>query len=85
MLKYSIEMAPLGTKYVVAAKDPEKGTVEQIFTLNETAAYMLKLFSEGLDAESVTNRLATEYSAPHELVKRDVAAFWEDLVLKGIV
>ena len=73
MLKYSIEMAPLGERYVVAAKDPE------------TAAYMLKLFSEGLDAESVTNRLATEYGAPHELVKRDVAAFWEDLVLKGIV
>ncbi len=78
-------MAPLGERYVVAAKDPEKGTVEQIFTLNEIAAYMLKLFSEGLDAESVTDRIATEYGAPHDLVERDVISFWKDLVLKGIV
>ncbi|MBR5399111.1 MAG: PqqD family protein [Bacteroidales bacterium] len=85
MLKYSIEMAPLGAKYVVAAKDPEKGTVEQVFTLNETAAYMLRLFSEGLDAEAVTNRIATEYGAPYELVKRDVDSFWEDIVSKGLV
>lgn len=84
MLKYSIEMSPLGTKYVVAAKDPEKGTVEQLFTLNETAANMLKLFTEGLDVEAVADRITTEYDAPPELVKRDVAAFWEDIVRKGI-
>ena len=84
MLKYSIEMAPLGARYVVAAKDPEKGTVEQVFTLNETAAYMLKLFSEGLDAEAVADRITTEYGAPPELVKRDVALFWEDIVRRGI-
>lgn len=85
MLKYSIEIAPLGEKYVVVAKDPEKGTVEQLFTLNETAAYMLKLFSEGLDAGAVTDRIATEYSAPYELVKRDVDLFWEDILKKGLV
>ena len=85
MLKYSIEIAPLGEKYVVVAKDPEKGTVEQVFTLNETAAYMLKLFSEGLDAEAVTNRISKEYEAPYELVKRDVDLFWEDIVRKGLV
>lgn len=85
MLKYSIEIAPLGKKYVVAAKNRDKGTVEQVFTLNETAAYMLKLFSEGLDIEAVADRIATEYGAPLELVKRDAALFWEDIVRKGIV
>ena len=33
MLKYIIETAPLGTRYVVAAKDPENGSVVQVFTL----------------------------------------------------
>lgn len=85
MLKYTIEMAPLGARYVVAAKDPDKGTVEQVFTLNETAAHMLRLFSEGLDAATVTERIAREYEAPVDVVKSDVDSFWKDLVGKGLV
>lgn len=85
MLKYNIETAPLAGKYVVAAKDPDKGTVEQVFTLNETAAYMLKLFSEGLEAEEVVDRIAREYEAPVELVRKDVDSFWEIIVAKGLV
>lgn len=84
MLKYTIEIAPLGSRYVVAAKDPDKGTVEQVFTLNETAANMLRLFSEGLDAEAVAERIARDYEAPVDIVRRDVDAFWKVIESKGL-
>ncbi len=84
MLKYIIETAPLGTRYVVAAKDPENGKLFQVFTLNRTAAHMLELFSKGLPAEEVSERIAREFNAPLDLVKRDVTAFWEDIVRKGL-
>jgi hypothetical protein len=84
MLKYIIETAPLGTRYVVAAKDPENGSVVQVFTLNKTAAHMLELFSQGLPTAEVAERIAREYKAPLDLVKRDVFAFWEDIVRKGL-
>ena len=70
MLKYIIETAPLGTRYVVAAKDPENGSVVQVFTLNKTAAHMLELFSQGLPTAEVAERIAREYKAPLDLVKR---------------
>ncbi len=84
MLKYTIEISPLGTRYVVAAKDPGKGTVEQVFTLNETAANMLRLFSEGLDAEAVAGHIASDYEAPVDIVRRDVDAFWKIIASKGL-
>lgn len=85
MLKYKIEMAPLGNRIVVAARDFEKGTVEQVFTLNKSAAGMLRMLADGLDAEALTERIAREYNAPAELIKRDVEAFLKDLSIRGLI
>lgn len=45
---------------------------------------MLRLFSEGLDAEAVAERIASDYEAPVDMVRRDVDAFWEVIAGKGL-
>ena len=83
-MKYKIEIAPLADYFVVAAKDIMTGELKEAFTLNESAADMLRLFCEGKTPEEVSINIASMYDAPLDIVIKDVSAFVEELQLKGI-
>jgi radical SAM protein with 4Fe4S-binding SPASM domain len=71
----TIDIKPLGDYFVVVTKDKESGKVKKTFTLNETAADMLKLFLEGKDTDAVAQAIAEMYDAPLEEVTEDVLEF----------
>jgi len=79
-----VDILPLADYYVVVVRNKESGQIKESFTLNETAADMLKLFLEGKDITAVAQAIAEMYEAPIELVTHDVTAFAETLRSKGL-
>jgi hypothetical protein len=84
-MKHKIEMAPLADYYVVAVKDIISGELIDSFTLNDSAADMLRLFCEDKTPEMVATEMAQMYEAPVEIVSKDVMAFAERLKQKGLL
>ena len=84
-MKYKIEMAPLADYYVIAVKDKTTGELKEAFTLNESGADMMRLFSEGKDAQTIAAEIAKDYDAPVEMVTMDVLRFIDRLRQKGLV
>jgi hypothetical protein len=84
-MKYKIEIAPLADYYVVAVKDKTTGELKESFTLNESAADMLRLFCEGKVPESIAQEIANQYDAPVDLVTKDVMKFIDKLQQKDLI
>jgi len=84
-MKYKIEIEPLGDHFVVAAKDKETDELFDIFTLNESGADMLRLFSAGGSIASVSQDIAKMYEAPFDLVLKDVRKFADRLQEKQLL
>lgn len=70
-MKYQIEMEPLAGYYVVALKDPETGDLVKVFTVNASAAEMIRLYRDGLDIEAITRVISEKYGVPSDLVRAD--------------
>ena len=51
-MKQIIKIAPLADYFVVAIKDKSTGELKETFTLNESAADMLRLICEGKDSNT---------------------------------
>lgn len=83
-MKYKIEIAPLADYYVIAVKDKTTGELKEAFTLNESGADMMRLFSEGKDAQTIAAEIAKDYDAPVEMVTIDVLRFIDRLRQKGL-
>lgn len=84
-MKQIIEIAPLLDYYVVAVKDNLSGALVESFTLNESAADILRLICEGYDTETIAQEIANKYEAPIELIAADVAKLTDKLKQKGLL
>ena len=71
-MKYRIEMEPLAGRYVVALKDPETGDLVKVFTVNGSAAEMIRLYRDGLDMDAITRVVSEKYGVPSDRVRTDV-------------
>lgn len=71
-MKYQIEMAPLAGRYVVALKKPESGDLVKVFTVNASAAEMIRLYRDGLDVEVIARVISEKYVVPFTRVRTDV-------------
>lgn len=78
-MKYKIDIAPLADYYVVVVKDKETDELKDTFTLNESAADMMRFFCQGMDAKRVSEEMARLYEAPIEIITKDVNAFFEKM------
>ena len=84
-MKQIVEMAPLADYYVVAVKDKSTGKLLESFTLNESAADMLRLLCEGKEPDTVAREIANMYDAPIELITNDVLNLIDRLRQKGLI
>ena len=73
-MKYQIELQPLAGRYVVVLKDPTTGNPVKVFTVNESAAEMIRLYREGKDTLSIAQTISDQYSIPIDYVHADVVA-----------
>ena len=73
-MKYQIEMQSLAGRYVVALKDPETGDLVKVFTVNASAAEMIRLFRDGLDVDAVARVISEKYGVSSDLVRTDTEA-----------
>ena len=84
-MKYKIEIAPLTDYYVVAAKDKNTGELKDSFTLNESAADILRLLCEEKDLESIAQEMSNMYEAPIKVIMNDIMKLTEELKQKGLI
>lgn len=78
-MKYQIEMEPLAGRYVVALKNPETGDLIKVFTVNASAAEMIRLYRGGLDIESITQVISDKYGVSYSHVRTDAEALLKKL------
>lgn len=71
-MKYQIEMQPLAGRYVVALKNPETEDLVKVFTVNASAAEMIRLFRDGLDVDAITRVISEKYGVSSDLVRTDL-------------
>ena len=77
-MKYQIEMQSLAGRYVVALKDLETGDLVKVFTVNASAAEIIRLYRDGLNVDAITRVISEKYGVSSDLVQTDV----EDLLKK---
>jgi hypothetical protein len=58
---------------------------EKVYTLNPTAAAVIRELGSGCDVTQLTERLADRFQAPVGSIEQDVAALIDDLRQKGLV
>lgn len=85
MMNYIIEILPLADYFVVAVKDKETAELKDTFTLNESAADMLRLFNQNKDEATVANEMSNIYDIPYDVITKHVEKFAEKLIKKGLM
>ena len=58
---------------------------EKVFTLNATAAAVVREIAAGHDQKEIAARLADSFSGPPAVIDREVASLIGDLQQKGLV
>jgi hypothetical protein len=58
---------------------------ETVYSLNASGARIAELIADGLETDTIVERLAREYGAEREAVARDVADLVAALLDKGLV
>jgi hypothetical protein len=84
-MNYKIEILPLANYFVVAVKDKETAELKETFTLNESAADMLRLFCQNKDVATVANEMSDIYDTPLDVITKHVEKFAETLMKKGLM
>lgn len=84
-MKHIIEMSQLVDYYVVVVKDKSTGALIESFTLNESAADMLRLLCKGKDLETIAQEIAQIYDAPLELITLDAIKLKNRLSQKNLI
>ena len=84
-MNYKIEILPLADYFVVAVKDKETAELKETFTLNESAADMLRLFCQNKDVATVANEMSDIYDTPLDVITKHVEKFAETLMKKGLM
>lgn len=84
-MNYIIEILPLADYFVVAVKDKETAELKDTFTLNESAADMLRLFNQNKDEATVANEMLNIYDIPYDVITKHVEKFAEKLIKKGLM
>lgn len=79
IMKYKVEIAPLGNHYVVAYKDPLTLKVKKAMTLNRLGADILKAFIDGVPRNELASILSQRYNATVEEMTDQVATFYSEL------
>lgn len=79
MMKFRIEILPLAGRFVVALKDPDSGDLVKTLSVNESAAEMIRLYSEGLDLLAIAQTLSEKYGLPVERIRTDAVALFSQL------
>ena len=74
-----IEIQPLAGRHVVALKDASTGNVVKVFTVNASAAEMLRLYRDGLDIQAIADTFSQKYGVPVNQVHADAKALLETL------
>jgi hypothetical protein len=62
-----------------------RGELKESFTLNESAADMLRLLCEGKDPKTIAQDIANLYDAPVDMVTKDVMKFIDKLQQKDLI
>lgn len=78
-MKFRIEILPLAGRFVVALKDPDSGDLVKTLSVNESAAEMIRLYSEGLDLLAIAQTLSEKYGLPVERIRTDAVALFSQL------
>jgi len=78
-----IDLAPLSDYFVVIIKDKVTGDLQGAFTLNESAAEILKLLIERKNLKTVAKELADMYEVPEEIITKDIIKLTTTLKEKG--
>jgi hypothetical protein len=68
-------VVPLGSRVV---------EFNSIMTLSESGAFIWRLLEKGAAEDEIVSALLTEYDAEETLIRKDAAAFIENLVSKGL-
>lgn len=55
-----------------------------IITLNDTAALIWKLLTEGKEIEAIVSAICDEYEVKYDSAMRDVSAFCAELIKRGL-
>ena len=84
-LTFDFSIQEVADKLIAVAKNRETGTVEQVFSLNETGALILKGLQEGKDIPAITEQLLTQYDVQPEEAEKEVKTFIDMLVNNGLV
>lgn len=84
-LSFDFSIQEVADKFVAVAKNRETGTVEHVFSLNETGALILKGLQEGKDISAITEQLLTNYNVQPKEAEAEVKAFIDMLVNNGLV
>ena len=66
------------------AKNRETGSVELVFNLNETGAFLLKALQDGRDIPTIVDMLTAEYDIQPAYAQKEVQAFIDMLIRKGL-
>lgn len=84
-LSFDFSIQEVADKFIAVAKNRETGTVEQVFSLNETGALILKGLQESKDIPTITEQLLTHYDVQPEEAESEVKAFIDMLIKNGLV
>lgn len=84
-LTFDFSIQEVADKFIAVAKNHETGTVEQVFSLNETGALILKGLQEGKDIPAITEQLLTHYDVQPKEAEAEVKVFIDMLVNNGLV
>ena len=84
-LSFDFSIQEVADKFIAVAKNRETGTVEQVFSLNETGALILKGLQESKDIPTITEQLLTHYDVQPEEAESEVNAFIDMLIKNGLV
>lgn len=83
-LKYDFSVQEVADMFVAIAKNRETQTVEQVFTLNETGALILKALQEDKGTTAIVDLLLSQYDVNRDQAITEVSSFINMLKDKGL-
>lgn len=83
-LKFDIAIQEVADKFVAVAKNSETEEVENVFTLNETGALILRALQDGADTPAIVSQLLAEYNVTPQEAETEVNNFIDMLKENGI-
>lgn len=76
---YRIEMQHLAGRYVVALKSLKTGDLLKVFSVNASAAEILRLFQDGMEIPTIAQTLSEKYGVPMARILSDTESLLDML------